>query len=668
MRSIRVMSKELAEKIAAGEVVERPGSIVKELCENSIDAGSTAVTVETRQGGITYIRVTDNGSGIKADEVGLAFMRHSTSKTYNEQELFDVHTLGFRGEALASIAAVSHLTMTTRTATADFGMTAELSGGEMVSLCETGCPRGTGITVTDLFFNTPVRRKFLKKPAQEAAYIGDIISRLALSCPNVSFRLVQDGKTVLHSPGDGKLEHAVMAVYGKDTADNVLPVNYTAGDVKIYGVIGNGNIEKNNRSYQSFFVNGRYVKDKVISAAVQNGYVNNIMIGKFPFFVLFMELPPTMVDVNVHPNKLEVRFWNEDEASETVRKAVVDALRAERPIPGLEDRHKQQNILFTVVGSSDAVIPPGTIYPPKRAFAGADADTGIKNPPEDAANNTQASAEDGTQDKVREASGGCADNSEQNFSEVLRAEERDRTHFAEGAPTGAVYTQAQHYYQNNEYAHKKDAPSVQMEMQEVLQGGTSAVLADYRLVGQVFATYIIIQSGDVIYLIDQHAAHERLLYERMSKTMEAQAAQSQALLTPQVLSLNFAEKGKLIGILPELEALGFDIEPFGESEFIIRSVPVLMGNACSCDLINDILADFDTLKNCRAVDIKRAKLMQMACKHAIKGGDMLRDEELEELMHLIQAEKVPLTCPHGRPILISLTKKELEMRFKRIQS
>ena len=451
MAIIKELSSHLADLIAAGEVVERPGSIVKELCENSIDAGSTAVTVETRQGGITYIRVTDNGSGIKADEVGLAFMRHSTSKTYNEQELFDVHTLGFRGEALASIAAVSHLTMTTRTATADFGMTAELSGGEMVSLCETGCPRGTGITVTDLFFNTPVRRKFLKKPAQEAAYIGDIISRLALSCPNVSFRLVQDGKTVLHSPGDGKLEHAVMAVYGKDTADNVLPVNYTAGDVKIYGVIGNGNIEKNNRSYQSFFVNGRYVKDKVISAAVQNGYVNNIMIGKFPFFVLFMELPPTMVDVNVHPNKLEVRFWNEDEAGETVRKAVVDALRAERPIPGLEDRHKQQNILFTVVGSSDAVIPPGTIYPPKRAFAGADADTGIKKTPEDAANNTQASAEDGTQDKVREASGGCADNSEQNFSEVLRAEERDRTHFAEGAPTGAVYTQAQHYYQNNEY-------------------------------------------------------------------------------------------------------------------------------------------------------------------------------------------------------------------------
>ena len=335
MRSIRLMSKSLSEKIAAGEVVERPGSIVKELCENSIDAGSTAVTVEIKQGGISYIRITDNGSGIAADEVELAFMRHSTSKMYSEEELFNIESLGFRGEALASIAAVSQLRMTTRVRQADSGMLAELSGGEITLLQETGCPYGTSITVTNLFFNTPARRKFLKKPAQEAAYIGDIVSRLILSHPAISFRLIQDGRTVLHSPGDNILKNAVMSVYGAETAERMLPVEYTEGDIRIYGLTGSTELEKNNKSYQSFFVNGRYIKEKMVSAAVQNGYVNNITIGKFPMFVLFMQLPAAMVDVNVHPNKLEVRFWSDDEAADIICRAVKQALSAGTEIPAL---------------------------------------------------------------------------------------------------------------------------------------------------------------------------------------------------------------------------------------------------------------------------------------------------------------------------------------------
>lgn len=675
MRSIRLMSKSLSEKIAAGEVVERPGSIVKELCENSIDAGSTAVTVEIKQGGISYIRITDNGSGIVADEVELAFMRHSTSKMYSEEELFNIESLGFRGEALASIAAVSQLRMTTRVRQADSGMLAELSGGEITLLQETGCPYGTSITVTNLFFNTPARRKFLKKPAQEAAYIGDIVSRLILSHPAISFRLIQDGRTVLHSPGDNILKNAVMSVYGAETAERMLPVEYTEGDIRIYGLTGSTELEKNNKSYQSFFVNGRYIKEKMVSAAVQNGYVNNITIGKFPMFVLFMQLPAAMVDVNVHPNKLEVRFWSDDEAADIICRAVKQALSAGTEVPalaqpdqsgaGVEDISwlvtKSDGLLrstaekgkaITDEDAASAVTGSGNTAASTAVYSGADnaarPEAGCNTAQEDIGQNAAF-------DSFRD------EKNRQQVTDALRGGER-------GSAIRAAESRVPAWHIARVNADEPSTPPVQISVMQQDEAAAPRGFDDYRVVGQVFATYIIVENVDTVYLIDQHAAHERLLYERLVRSMETGDTLSQTLLAPQVLSLNYSEREKLLGILPELEALGFEMEPFGDTEFLIRSVPVLMDRPCGAELINEIISDYDTLKNCRAADLKRQRLMQMACKHAVKAGDMLSDEEIQELMRLIKEERVPLTCPHGRPILVCLTKKELELRFKRIQS
>lgn len=675
MRSIRLMSKSLSEKIAAGEVVERPGSIVKELCENSIDAGSTAVTVEIKQGGISYIRITDNGSGIAADEVELAFMRHSTSKMYSEEELFNIESLGFRGEALASIAAVSQLRMTTRVRQADSGMLAELSGGEITLLQETGCPYGTSITVTNLFFNTPARRKFLKKPAQEAAYIGDIVSRLILSHPAISFRLIQDGRTVLHSPGDNILKNAVMSVYGAETAERMLPVEYTEGDIRIYGLTGSTELEKNNKSYQSFFVNGRYIKEKMVSAAVQNGYVNNITIGKFPMFVLFMQLPAAMVDVNVHPNKLEVRFWSDDEAADIICRAVKQALSAGTEVPALAQPDQSgagvEDISWLVT-KSDGLLR--STAEKDKAITDEDAASAVTG----SGNTAASTAVNSGADNAARPEAGCNTEQEdigQNAAFDSFRDERHRQQVTEalrggerGSAIRAAESRVPAWHTAKVNADEPSKPPVQISVMQQDEAAAPRGFDDYRVVGQVFATYIIVESGDTVYLIDQHAAHERLLYERLVRSMETGDTLSQTLLAPQVLSLNYSEREKLLGILPELEALGFEMEPFGDTEFLIRSVPVLMDRPCGAELINEIISDYDTLKNCRAADLKRQRLMQMACKHAVKAGDMLSDEEIEELMRLIKEERVPLTCPHGRPILVCLTKKELELRFKRIQS
>lgn len=675
MRSIRLMSKSLSEKIAAGEVVERPGSIVKELCENSIDAGSTAVTVEIKQGGISYIRITDNGSGIAADEVELAFMRHSTSKMYSEEELFNIESLGFRGEALASIAAVSQLRMTTRVRQADSGMLAELSGGEITLLQETGCPYGTSITVTNLFFNTPARRKFLKKPAQEAAYIGDIVSRLILSHPAISFRLIQDGRTVLHSPGDNILKNAVMSVYGAETAERMLPVEYTEGDIRIYGLTGSTELEKNNKSYQSFFVNGRYIKEKMVSAAVQNGYVNNITIGKFPMFVLFMQLPAAMVDVNVHPNKLEVRFWSDDEAADIICRAVKQALSAGTEVPALAQPDQSgagvEDISWLVT-KSDGLLR--STAEKGKAITDEDAASAVTGSGNTAASTAVYSGAGKTECLADRRQTTQEDNGQTEGFESSR-DERYRQSVT-GALRAGEYSPVIRVAESRVPAwHTADAKTSEpfeapVQISVLLQDDAEAPRGfdDYRVVGQMFATYIIVESGDTVYLIDQHAAHERLLYERLVRSMETGDTLSQTLLAPQVLSLNYSEREKLLGILPELEALGFEMEPFGDAEFLIRSVPVLMDRPCGAELINEIISDYDTLKNCRAADLRRQRLMQMACKHAVKAGDMLSDEEIEELMRLIKEERVPLTCPHGRPILVCLTKKELELRFKRIQS
>lgn len=680
MRSIRLMDKDLAEKIAAGEVVERPGSIVKEMCENSIDAGSTAITVEIKNGGIDMIRIVDNGCGIPADEVQLAFYRHSTSKMYSLEELENIAYLGFRGEALASIAAVSKVKMVTRTKDSDVGSILSISGGEELDFYPIGCPCGTGITVEELFFNTPARRKFLKKPSAEAAYIADIVSRLILAYPSISFKFRQDGRDVLHSPGNGVLKDAIMSVYGREVAESMLTVDHKVEGIRIYGMIGNSQLEKNNKSYQSLFINGRYVKDKIISAAVLNGYVNNITVGKFPMYVLYLRMDSDMVDVNVHPNKMEVRFADERKVYNAVSEAVASVLSVKNEIPSLlqpeaeaanEPATKELEPLLNVFKYSDERIniKDATVIPRAKTVEMAKKQDDVRPEHVEYADKDTAKA-------CTEALGGGFEHIK---GSVVVAESVGAP-YAYATENASAFANAKPYKDMDPFVKKQDKGSSNEDIGEQIsfaeavkeQGATQAqgydFLTDYSLIGQIFSTYIVIQSEDNVYIIDQHAAHERLLYERLVASVEAGQPIKQSLLVPQILSVSYEEKIQISSIITELEALGFDIEEFGDNGYILRSVPLLMGRPCGVELIHTILADFDRLRNCRAVDLKRQTLMQTACKHAIKAGDKLEKQEIDAIMDVIKKERVPLSCPHGRPILVCLTKKELELRFKRIQS
>ena len=638
MSVIRLMNKELAEKIAAGEVVERPASVVKELVENSIDANSSAITVEIKEGGVSFIRVTDNGCGILPEDMLMAFARHATSKLYTEKDLFDIKQLGFRGEALASIAAVSKIHMTSCVPGSVYGSEIILEGGTVIRSNETGCPLGTSIVVEDLFYNTPARRKFLKKPSQEAAYIGDILTRLILARPGISFKYINDGKTVLHSPGDGSLANAVQAVYGLETIQNMLPVHYSGGQVAIDGYISGVEMEKSNRTYQTLFVNGRYIKDSDLSQSVQDGYINSIGTGKFPMYVLNVWVPRDMADVNVHPNKLEVRFDASLKIHECVSEAVRSALRESFKVPELMEED----------------------YPVS-----------------DAPGRTEVTREEELTEPIMEEepdnAEGTADINAEQDEKVLRAKEaEDNREDNEEIPRVVIPVMskpgkfAENFRAVTGFEPRRTPVSLRpVKELEQLALETDFPEGDYKLVGQMFLTYIVLEDNNTAYIVDQHAAHERLLYERLKKQVDQSKVVSQQLLVPQILNLNYAEARKFETLKKYFEELGFEIEEFGSLSYAIRAVPVLLGKPNSAELILSMLDETELAKSPKASDILREKLMQTACKHAIKGGDRLNDEEIKQLMVLIRSEQVPLSCPHGRPILIKLTKRELENKFKR---
>jgi len=605
---IRLLDAAVADKIAAGEVVERPASIVKELVENSIDAGSTSVTVDIINGGISSIRITDNGCGIPADEVATAFLRHATSKIFTEDDLYNIVTLGFRGEALASIAAVAKVQMLTRTAGSDYGTEVLINGGELERVNAAGCPEGTNIIVRDLFYNTPARRKFLKKSTQEAGYIGDMVSRLILAYPTISFKYITDGKTQLHSPGDGSMLSAIHAVYGKQIAENCISVDFTQDEIRIIGYLGNRELQKNNRSYQTLFVNDRYIKNTVIGAAVASAYEGRLNIGKFPFFVLRMELPPVFVDVNVHPNKLEVRFADGLPIYNIVHLAVKSTLRQHQEIPVLYPEEEETPEPLPVISTEEK---------PEQTYS---QDKPIDIPAMPLLYTNEAG-------KIRDSGDG---------TNIIQ-------------------------------------PAANMQT-EPTQQPVQASMADvdlkdsYHVLGQMFMTYIIIEGKTDAYIIDQHAAHERLLYERLYAQWNKGEVASQSLLLPQVLSLNHTEYRLVEGLLPFLQELGYDIAPIGGLSLGIKAIPLLLGQTDTAAMITSLLDENNSMRSYKTADLKREKLMQIACKSAVKAGDSLTQAEVSQLMRLIKDEHVPLSCPHGRPILIKLTQRELELRFKRIQS
>ena len=694
MAEIRKLSSELIGKIAAGEVVERPASVVKELVENAIDAGATHVTVELRGGGIEYLRISDNGKGIPAGQIRLAFERHATSKLQTEAELYCIHTLGFRGEALASVAAVAKVTCTTKTADAEFGVRCQVEGGEFTDIRQAASPVGTTFVVEDLFYNTPVRRKFLKKPAVEAGLVSDYMLRLILSHPEIAFRFVSQGKTIYHSMGDGKLDSALFCLYGKDAFRQMIPVSGHQSGVVLKGFIGVGELSRGNRQQQSFFINGRFFRSGVLSRALENGCEGRVMIGKFPMCALFLEMPYQNVDVNVHPNKLEVRFQDESAVAEAVRQIVYDALHQEQlgqrlRAPASEKPAPVTESGFTVTelpGAPDAVkpVPAAPAVAAQPAAPAADrlqTEAALEQKDEATAENT-AHLRPVTV-PVQTGGGGA-------FHASYGA--APRTVFQPAAPS--VWDQPRNAAPKPAagWGNAEERPAVpeiretavsqpvkpapaapgsvpqppeQTRLAEVETPEEAAAVP--RLVGIVFDTYWIFETGDRLLWLDQHAAHERILYDRFMKRYDGEQI-SQRLLSPQLVQLSGRDMALFEEIQPYLEKAGFQAEAFDERSVAVHAIPTLFGeNGDPKELFLEALDQWQQGRGEKTSDRMRSQVAQMACKHAIKGGDKLNPQEIQGfLKEMLQSQSMP-TCPHGRPIVTETTRYALEKRFKRIQ-
>lgn len=644
MRKIIVLEPNIANKIAAGEVVEHPASVVKELIENSIDAGSTALTVEIRNGGIDYIRVTDNGCGIAQDDVANAFERHATSKLSSVEQLSRIETLGFRGEALASISSVAKVSMYTRTADAQIGTHIVVEGGATVFCDAFGGAVGTTIEVSELFYNVPARLKFLRSSRGEAAAIGDYVLRLILSNPGVSIKYINNGRVIYHSFGDGSLENALFCVYGSEIADQLYAVDFDDGYMRISGYVGSETIARSNRNQQNTFINGRYIKSQLISHAVQRAYDTRLMAGRFPFFVLNILLSSAEVDVNVHPNKLSVRFKDDARIAYAISKSVRDAfvqlggksandVRTGDAEPnntlGIEDLESAPR--------TNAKIKTEDLYrifhnAPKES-AGADSDGECSSESllaGDSPVNRYTAVDSDAQPCVSESTGSVA---------PFTININDRI-----SDLGTVAS-------NQTIKLKKPK---QIELGKL----------PYRLIGVAFETFIIIQQEDSIYFIDQHAAHERILYEHfMSKTLKFN---SQLLLVPQALKLEPIEFSILHENSEWFAELGFVFSEAEDMTVIVTAVPDIIGAKNTYQFLHDALTKIRDDCALEEKDLIRSSIIQSACKHAIKAGERLDKDTIDWLIDSYSQGELPLTCPHGRPIVIRIGKVDLQKMFKRI--
>ncbi|MDO5299061.1 MAG: DNA mismatch repair endonuclease MutL [Clostridia bacterium] len=690
-RPILKLDAEIIGKIAAGEVVESPASAIKELVENSLDAGASCVTVEIRDGGISYLRVTDNGRGIPSRDVRLAFERHATSKIRKSDDLFDLHTLGFRGEALASIAAVSKLVLTTRHAGEDAGTRAVNEGGVIRSITESASPQGTTIVARELFYNTPVRLKFLKKPVTEAAKVAEVIARMILAHPDVSFRLIHNNKQVYASSGSGDLRSAVFCLYGRETATSMIPV-HSEGAVAVSGLVGVGLQARSNRARQTFIVNGRTIRSQLLTQALEDGCRERVTIGHYPICVLNVQLPVGMVDVNVHPNKLEVRFSDENLVYQNLKGAVADSFA----ISPLDSAPK---MVLTREENTD------TLNPSTVRVIDTDTREGVEQARQESAApdvpaapvrvqvidvtpaTKQTDASEGTSERnaalkpsprqqaqftsfVTEYFGGAALR-----ESAVPGTLRQPIDFGQLEPEGkrapdtaAPTVGAPAAAETSARKEERFAQPVQENMlgQTGDKAGESA-LSGYRMVGVAFDTYIILQNDKQLILIDQHAAHERILYEKLMREIDAGKG-SQMLMVAQVVHVTPQDRAKIEQYAEEIRSAGFDIEPFGDDAYQIRAVPNVLGIPQTKGAFLDMVDHLGELRVLSTQQKRRDAILQMACKKAIKGGDKLTMEEIAPLLADMMATGAPPTCPHGRPLVVVLTRNELEKRFRRINN
>lgn len=669
MGKINVLEKQVAELIAAGEVIERPASIAKELLENAIDAGASAVTVEVRQGGVGYLRVTDNGSGLLPEDVPTAFLRHATSKIQNADDLNFIGTLGFRGEALASIAAVSRLEMTTKVREQPLGRTIRLEGGEQLELTEAGCPNGTSVIVRDLFYNVPARLKFLRRDVSEANAVGGIVDKLAISHPEISFKWICDRKVRLHTPGDGTLLSAIHSVYGAEFAQSLLPVDYGTDGVKVTGYLSAASYTRNNRSMQHFFINGRYVRSKLCMAALEDGYKNSIMVGKYPCCVLNIELPAEMVDVNVSPSKTEVRFYQDRPVFDAVYFGVKSTLsrddilrKMEQPspktqLPNLLSRFRNEE--GEQVGIRPASVSAAEAEPPKPPVAASRPASAVQAPRAAYTAAAPALKEEPVFSYLKP----------ENFQKPMPiAGEKQITYIPEEAEEPLPLSPIA----GNSPAREEDPVGETGEYRFTVEPAAApgeswaAAPISVRLIGEAFQTYVVFEVEDSLYLLDKHAAHERILYEKLKRTVSTQ--ERQVLLQPVVVTVSAEEKQVLEEQSEWLGQMGFAVEDFGRNAVIVREVPLLLAQMDVADILLDLVQK--RLEHRRETRSKAQEelLHSIACRCAMKANDHTTTAELAELLRQVYADGEIRHCPHGRPVAIALTRTELEKRFGRISS
>ena len=660
MNKINILDSSIFNRIAAGEVVEKPYSVVKELLDNSIDAKATKIMIEIVDGGIKEIKVSDNGTGIEPDDFDRVFLPHATSKIKTVEDLNEIGTLGFRGEALASISAVAKVELKSKVTSKDYGKQMTIEGGIVKNSQEIGLDNGTTISVKDIFFNVPARAKFLKKPKQEATEITNLISRYILANPNVSFKYILDGKEIYFSTGNG-LEDAIFVIYGKDTLSNLLKVEHiSTNGIKVSGYVSNPTYSKPNRSYQTLIINGRYVVNSMISLCVYNSFEHYLMKGQFPFYILNLDIPLDKLDVNVHPNKLDVRFENNNEIYGVVYSAVSNALLNANTI--------------------NSITKP--IYDYNQVSGGISFTNKINNHNSNIAqviNLTNDTEENKALNRENEEEnmpnvGTMQSAMQTNVKTVENAEKsNDCNYYAKNSvenfysSLGNVENSA--FKQNNAIlSNVYDNVRIKIDKLNEIENMQQSTMFNNSLkfIGSLFSTYLLVENDSRVYIIDQHAAHERLLFDELVKQVNKDEVSKQMLLLPYILSVNSLEHNFLEQNLENLHKLGFDIIEFGNLSFRVSAIPVVLKNANIKQVFDGILSELSVFKNIKQADLVLNKLMQCACKHAVKAGDVLTTENVLSLLQQMKNEQMLLQCPHGRPVVIELTKTEIEKWFKRI--
>ena len=650
-KEIKLLENNLINKIAAGEVIERPASIVKELVENSIDAFSKNIIIEIKNGGTSFIKIQDDGIGIEKNQIKKAFLRHATSKLEKIDDLDSILTLGFRGEALASIASISMVEMSTKTKNEEIGNKIVIEGGKIISEEEIASLQGTTFIVKNIFFNTPARRKFLKKDSVEGGYVSEIVNRLALAHPNISFTYINNGVEILRTTGDGDLKNTVFYIYGKEICKKLIPINAIKNGFKISGLIGIPELSRGNRSYENFFINGRYIKSNVVQSAIEEGYEGKLMVGKFPVFIINMSVPQNTVDVNVHPTKLEVRFEDENFIHNFLCDAIEKTLKNQVLIPNIEFEDKKTFLEVTET-------KPFNIEVQKQLEdLLVEDEEQIVTKPKTHTNTPLVVNEVAEEELIKKT---------ELISRLYKPKEETKKSTIEKDVSNINIQQP--IIQNILIEDEENKIEEKTEKFKEKSIKKHNFFNNYKIVGQIFSTYWIIEQNNEIFIIDQHSAHERVIYEELSQKYKEENISSQRLIEPIVIKATPLEKSTIEQNISLFEKFGFDIEEFGLNTYAIRQVPFIFKTPVEPSFFTELL-DMLVDKNISNVyDAKIEKIISMSCKKAVKANDRLSFIEAKSLIEKILKLENPFSCPHGRPTIIKMTKYEIEKIFKRIQN